>query len=356
MPARLRALDALRVWAMLAGVGFHAALAHSPRVQPFFPTADASQAPGLDAVLWPLHLVRMPVFFVIAGLLAARSLARRGMAGLLRERARRLLVPLLVLAPLLHLLMAALLRHAAATAQRPSPLLRWLREPVEPAQIAPPPGTGHLWFLHCLLLLCVLLWVARTLAPPAWGRALRALPLGAWLIGLPLLIAPALASVSVPHPAPEGLLPQFWALALYGAFFAFGFCLDGARLAQLAQGRTLAGLALAAGGALAGFFHAGGDALQAQAGAALGLASAGASAWGTLLLLGLAQRALQAPSRAMAYLADAAYWVYLVHLPLLFALQFAWLDWAAPWTLSFPASIRPAWTPTQWPWRPPWTP
>jgi len=33
---------------------------------------------------------------------------------------------------------------------------------------------------------------------------------------------PALAMVSTPHPAPESLLPQFWALGLFGAFFGFG--------------------------------------------------------------------------------------------------------------------------------------
>ena len=27
---------------------------------------------------------------------------------------------------------------------------------------------------------------------------------------------------SAPHPAPEGLLPQFWALIFYGAFYALG--------------------------------------------------------------------------------------------------------------------------------------
>ena len=61
------ALDNLRALAMLAGVVFHAALAHSPLLAPIFPTADTSQAAWLDALLWPLHLVRMPLFFVIAG-------------------------------------------------------------------------------------------------------------------------------------------------------------------------------------------------------------------------------------------------------------------------------------------------
>jgi glucans biosynthesis protein C len=246
--------------AMLAGVFFHAALAHSPLVQPFFPTADASQAPWLDAVLWPLHLVRMPLFFAIAGVFAALTLSRHGMGGLMRSRARRLGLPLLWVS--INVLLTGAVEHV----QRPSPLLHWLRGA---GDFTPPLGTGHLWFVHYLLLFMVLLWAARLLLPLALRQRLRSLPLLCWLLGLPLLLAPALASVPSPHPAPEGLLPQFWALACFGGWFAMGFS------------------------------------------------------------LGPLMRAL----------AESAYWVYLVHLPLLLALQLAWMDQAWPWATS-PATGR----------------
>ena len=60
---------------------------------------------------------------------------------------------------------------------------------------------------------------------------------------MPLLLVPALASVSAPHPAPEGLLPQFWAVAFYGAFYALGALLremiSGRPLFDLRSGRPL---------------------------------------------------------------------------------------------------------------------
>ncbi|WP_374657818.1 acyltransferase family protein [Inhella sp.] len=334
----MRSLDHLRALAMLAGVFFHAALAHSPLLQPVFPTADSAQAPWLDALLWPLHLVRMPVFFVIAGWFAAQSLARRGMGDFLQARARRLLLPLVVLAPLFHGLMGWLVMQAALQAERPGPMLRWLRGAVESGQLGSlPPGTGHLWFLAYLWLFCVLLWVARSLLPQALKLRLRSLPLAAWVTGLPLVMAGAFASVSAPHPAPEGLLPQFWALVVYGGYFAFGL-LAGPKLVQLAQTRWLAGLS-AAGALACAVFMALLDGLREQAGWPLGLASAAASVWLSLALIGWSQRLLSRRLPLLQRFAEASYWIYLVHLPLLFTLQLAWLDWAQPVAVKLPLAV-----------------
>src|SRR3546814_3886742 len=57
---RLHYMDHLRALAMLAGVFFHAALAYSPVMNGFFPTADRQTSVWVDAVVWGLHLVRMP--------------------------------------------------------------------------------------------------------------------------------------------------------------------------------------------------------------------------------------------------------------------------------------------------------
>src|SRR5690606_40934225 len=98
---------------------------------------------------------------------------------------------------------------------------------------------AHLWFLYYLLLFAVLHWVAHTLEPGRLGRwLLNRHP--AWLLlALPVLLVPALATVSAPHPAPEGLLPQFWALVFYGVFFALGTQIH-TRPDWLARARPLA--------------------------------------------------------------------------------------------------------------------
>ncbi len=340
MNGRDAGLDNLRALAMLAGVLFHAALAHSPLMQPFWPAADRSQAPWLDLWLWPLHLLRMPVFFLLAGCFAAWQCQRLGVHGWLRERARRVLLPLLVCAPLLHLAMDALLRHAVEHLQHPSPLLRLLQRAWAEGWPMPAPGTGHLWFLHYLVLLALLVWVARTLAPPHWGARLRALPLWVWGLGVPWLLAMAFRAVPAPHPAPEGLLPQGWAVVFYGAFFLMGW-FGVHRLVQVATtpirvAGWILGMAAAALYLWGLRTDTGGLAPQAAASWTVALTGAAAAVWLSLACTAWAQRSWTWTCAPLRYLADASYWVYLVHLPLLLALQLALLDWSQPWFVKLP--------------------
>ena len=55
----------------------------------------------------------------------------------------------------------------------------------------------------------------------------------------------------------------------------------------------------------------------------------------TFAAIGLALRFLSGFSPVRRYLADASYWLYLIHLPILMALQVAvsQLDW--PWPVKF---------------------
>ncbi len=322
---------------MIAGVLFHATLAHSPLVQPFWPAADRSQAEGLDLWLWPLHLVRMPLFFVLAGYFAAWQLERRGMAGLMADRARRVLVPLLLGVPILHWAMSTMVRTAAENLQHPAPILLLVRRALAEGWPMPPPGTGHLWFLYYLLLFTVLLWVGRNLLPAGLAQRLRALPLWVWVLGLPLLLAVPLHSVPAPHPAPESLLPQFWAIGFYGAFFALGYLVQ-SRLHCLSELRR-SGSLLLAGLAASAVFLALLKPLSLSPSWSLALASAAAAVWLTLAFIGMAQRYLAGSNAGMRYLADASYWVYLVHLPILLGLQLAWLDQDWPWQVKLPLAL-----------------
>jgi glucans biosynthesis protein C len=61
--------------------------------------------------------------------------------------------------------------------------------------------------------------------------------------------------------------------------------------------------------------------------------SLGAWSW-ALALVGMAQRFLNRPNKPMRYLADASYWIYLVHLPLVVALQSMFAPLAWHWALK----------------------
>jgi glucan biosynthesis protein C len=344
LAGRIHWMDHLRALAMLAGVVFHAALAYSPLMHGFFPTADRSTSASVDAVIWGLHLVRMPLFFVVAGFFAAWVLARRGGAGLLRQRMRRVLVPFLVAWPLTWAAMSASTLWAATNVRHPSPFLAMLRDWLrQPDVQAPPPGTGHLWFLYYLLVFAVLHWIVRTLDLGRIGRWLVAQPPSRALLALPLLLVPALASVSAPHPAPEGLVPQFWAIAFYGMFFASGTLLH-ARPDWLDRAHaSWPWLVAACAAGYVAFLWRLGDAPPsvAQPTAGWGVASLEAclAVWLTVLCLLAGRRLLDTPSTAMRWLAQGAYWTYLLHLPVLFAVQYALMDLAWPWPAKLAVSV-----------------
>lgn len=341
---RVHALDHLRALAMLTGVVFHAALAHSPLLQPYWPTADRQTWSGVDAFAWFAHLLRMPLFFLVSGFFTAWLLARRGTAGLARQRVRRILVPLLVALPVVHLTMAAATAWAAREVMHPSAFLlavrAWLAMPDPPAV---PPGTGHLWFLYYVLLFSVLAWIGRTLG---WGQGLeRWLARGplATAIALPLVLVPGFALTSAPHPAPESLLPQFWAIGVFGPFFALGMVLHGrldwltpltrwlvpgVLICLLLQVLFLSRLDL-------GFVA---DVPLGQRGS-MALIQGGIAAWGTLACLVAGLRWLTRPNPLLRALAASAYWTYLVHLPVLFVIQFALMDLALAWPLKLAVAV-----------------
>src|SRR5262249_19022827 len=55
----------------------------------------------------------------------------------------------------------------------------------------------------------------------------------------------------------------------------------------------------------------------------------------TLGLIGLALRYLANYSAARRYIADASYWLYLIHLPIVLALQIVVSQYAWPWPFKF---------------------
>jgi glucan biosynthesis protein C len=343
-PGRYHYLDNLRALAMLSGVLFHAALAYSPLAHAFVPTADRGQSAAVDVCIWFLHLFRMPLFFLVAGFFAALLVARRGLGGLFRNRLRRIALPFVIFWPLVHAALSYSTLHAASTVQHPSPLLALIRQLTQtqglPEQL---PGTGHLWFLYYLLLFYILVWSASNFGLEKLGNLVRGLS-PAWLIGfLPLLLVPALASVSAPNPAPESFFPQFWAFGFYGPFFAFGYLLFGQQ-AMIERLRPAAPWLLAASLVLYGAFwfllHRQSPVTQApSASLPIAVLEAYLSVWMAVVCLIAGKSLLDRSNAVLRYFSDASYWIYLVHLPILFAIQYRLLDVELPWSIKFAISV-----------------
>lgn len=86
-------MDALRAFAMLLGIALHAALAY---IGAGWIVSDDRVSSGLGMFVAAIHGFRMPMFFLLSGFFSAMLWRQRGLAYLLSQRARRVLLPLLL--------------------------------------------------------------------------------------------------------------------------------------------------------------------------------------------------------------------------------------------------------------------
>jgi peptidoglycan/LPS O-acetylase OafA/YrhL len=349
---RLHGLDAVRGYALLLGVAFHATMSFLPGPQIWLVT-DTHRTPVLGTVFFTSHMFRMTTFFLIAGFFARMSLNQRGLRGFVKDRLKRIAVPLVVGWPILFgsILLTGAYAVYVATGAFPT------RPPPSPPQ---PPGAfplTHLWFLY------VLLWFyAASLALRGLVRrvdrsgALRAsvdrvtAALTRSRFGVLALAAPTALALSlfpgwmawfgVPTPD-SNLIPNPPSVVQFFLAFGFGWLIH-RQIGLLDAWRRHAFLNLAVAVALT-------VALLAT----LGLAPVvtpqppGAAKWAlagayslaswtwTFAAVGLALRFLADPSPVRRYIADSSYWIYLVHLPIVIALQ-AWVSrFGWPWEVKF---------------------
>ncbi len=347
---RLHGLDALRGGALLLGVLLHASLSFFP--EQIWIVADDRRSLGAAGLFFAIHLFRMTAFFLIAGLFAHMMLARKGWAGFARDRLARIAGPLAVFwLPVMAGIVTALVWNAHASGL------------IVPGAPPPPPPTydwtnfplTHLWFLWVLLILYAGLLILR--APFAaldrsggWGRAVDRFTgalVGPWtpaVLAAPLALAlwrdPAwVAFFAVPTPD-AGLIPDTAALVGFGLAFGLGFLLDRRRdlLDRIARWSPLYLLAAVVSG-VAAWTLAGGPRITpmvepTDAKAIAAAVTAFAVYASALAATGLCLRFLSGRGAIRRYLADASYWTYILHLPLVLLAQVWVQDWPAPWWLK----------------------
>jgi len=347
---RLHALDAVRGMALIAGIVFHATASFllRPNGVPVWVISDNHPSLALGVVFHVLHIFRMATFFLIAGFFAHMSFHKRGAVGFIRERAKRIALPLLVGWPLVFAAIVAVVIWAAIAAAHGRPLPPPPKSPGLPSF----PLT-HLWFLYVLLWLYAVTLVARTiLVRLDRGGALLRLAdrLTAWLAqssaGLLVLALPtAVALLATPAWAPwfgvptpdSSLIPNLAACAAFFSAFAFGWMIH-RQAGLLAAWRRRWPLNLALALAFTAIELAISGLAPSIATPGLGWTKLALAvtypvatwAW-TFAVIGLALRFLSGHSPARRYVADASYWLYLIHLPIVLALQelVSGLDW--PW-------------------------
>jgi ABC-type multidrug transport system ATPase subunit/peptidoglycan/LPS O-acetylase OafA/YrhL len=345
---RLHALDAVRGFALLLGVAFHAVLSFAGGPPGTWFAADISTNAVLGDAAFVSHIFRMSLFFFIAGFFGRLLYQKLGPSSFWANRSMRILIPLVVgwvlLSPLISFLWVTGITEAFGGKLPPIPAL--------PEDFFP---LGHLWFLYQLLLIYVVVVVVRGLVArldpaqklrglvdKAVSGAIRTMA-GTFTLGLPV----AAALMSLPFwiywmgiPTPDSsLIPQVPASVGYGTAFAFGWLVNrsGDALAAITR-RWFPNLVIAiiASGWMLQTMHATPIAMPGLTKTIYALVF-GVAVWGWVLgLTGAALRFLSNYSATRRYIADASYWIYLAHLPLVAALQIWVSHWPLHWSVKFP--------------------
>jgi glucans biosynthesis protein C len=355
---RLHALDAVRAYALLLGVVLHSAAAFLQD----FPISIWLDEPNSTAavIYYVIHMFRMSAFFLIAGFFARMVVERRGVRAFVMDRGKRVALPLVAFGPVAIMLIAVgfvlgALPHG--TQYLTTIAQQQVAEPAAGEGAAAGGNLAHLWFLYYLLIFYAIALVIRALVSAVDARGGIAAAAD-HLVGFVMrgVFGPAFIALPITAyywqyeawsewlglPAPFSLMPNVGALIGYGIAFGLGWLVN--RQVPLLldlQGRWPVFLVLAIGLTIACLMTIGttplwqGPNLEGVERAAYAFAyMAGLWCW-VFAFVGAAVRFLSTPRPATRYLADASYWIYLMHMAtiIFFLTLVRPFDWH--WTIKF---------------------
>jgi len=340
---------------MLLGILLHAAITYMQRPMDglLWPLREQPQHVGFDLLFWWIHGWRIPLFFVMAGFFAAMLARRRGPGGFIRHRVLRILIPVtlatFILLPAMYFIWGwgwviesrATWHEVVHVHFKDDALQDRFR------------GPAHLWFLNYLVVYSFVYWAIMRLrgnspqsAEPALGPTARRLfttPLRPLIFALPtfgMLVVDPGFYFGYHHVLPES--PGAWGyelaqLVYQGYFFVVGVYLF--RLhREMDAFKRYAWMYLVLGTlmfiVLARFPHLGYFKDHLGVPEIYPLAACIAlfcwfMIWG---MTGLGLTVLARPRAVVRWLSDSAYWVYLVHLPIVALLLIVMRDWPiGPW-------------------------
>ncbi|MEV8115856.1 acyltransferase family protein [Streptomyces xiamenensis] len=370
-------LDNLRIALIMLVVAHHAAQAYGPA--DWWYVEDQRGSGALAAFSTLNGTFFMSLFFFVSACFVPASVDRRGVAAFVRGRLRRLGVPFLAgtitIIPVLLYVYYLVYRDQPALSfpQYYADVFLGLGE--RPADwtgpIWPDLQFGHLWFIQNLLVYCLLYVLARKLGDGVRrlrrteGHRVLPVPGHRALVCFTLAVAATTFALRVAYPLDEWVpLAEFIQteparLAQYAAFFAAGILAHRHGWLTAIPARTgyvwLAGgvagslLLFAAGGTGAFWYGTGGLTVQAALWAVYETFLCTALCLGLLTLF---RERLNHEGPVLGSLAGSAFTVYIVHLPIVVAFQFAlspldpapltaWvLVTAAAIALSFPLAGR----------------
>lgn len=352
---RIHYLDAVRAFALLLGVVFHTSLSFLP-IYIGWAVMDVSTSQVVGGFALISHSFRMELFFLIAGFFSCMTLNRKGVGSFIQSRFIRIAIPFMAGWFMIKPLMSASWIIGAESVRGEVNVLNALKLGFQSLQELP---TGifvgsHLWFLYYILLITTLFLALRKviqLFPESGTVLVRKIDnIVSWIILTPFawLLLPIMTSFCLWRMQQWGmdtpdksLAPHWPVLMIYGGFFGLGWIFyKGQDLLQRFSRISIGKVAICLLSiVLSGYLHR----YQSNPGhpniqlyhAAYVFCYAVMMWTLVALTLGLFQRFFDKPGRVVRYIADASYWIYLVHLPIVIWLQIAVAEWEINWAIKW---------------------
>ncbi len=351
---RFHGLDAARAIALLIGIFHHGIESFVTYAKHDWITQDSQSSLLIDILFYVSHVFRMQSFFLMSGFFAHLLFHRKGPREFMLNRGKRLLLPFILFWPVLYATTWNLWVWGVQYSRQVS-----YEEAVKslPAYMVWDNGFPlmHLWFLWFLIVFCTCVILVHPIVDRLDSRrGIRRIAdsvisylLNRWwgslAIGL-VMVMPMLGMTDWfgVDTSASGLVPELFPFIIYGLYFTLGWFLH--RQATLVGTfRRFKGVNL-----IMSFLTIGTVIIVSllfseptdPADAALALMSvntlyAFASITTVFAFIGYMLHWFSGPNRIIRYLADGAYWGYLIHLPIIAFFQII----VAPWDMIWPLKL-----------------
>ena len=351
MTSRIEYLDAVRAFALLLGIVFHASLSFMP-IFIGWAVMDISTSPFISIVVLVSHSFRMELFFLIAGFFSAMALNKYGVSVFVKSRLFRIGLPFVVGWVILRPLIVSGWVMGGQSLRGDVEIWPALQQGVNDLFAADTTWfTGtHLWFLYYLLVITALVMSYSALTKPmaALNKALQKLMIvlvqrrwGAIVLASVITCPLWFMSHWGVDTPDKSLLPHIPVTALYTGFFAMGWlCWSQQQLLDAIATLSPAKLVTAVGSIIS-------CTVLSQYETQTGMAYYTQVKWAYLfcyammmlslvaISIGICKRLFNKRRASVRYIADASYWLYLVHLPIVIILQVMVAEWPLHWTVKW---------------------
>ncbi len=353
---RLHALDAIRAGALLLGIVLHATMSFQSGLATVgWPIVDVSPSTTLDLTFYVIHIFRMATFFFIAGFFAHLTFHRRGVSAFIKDRCLRILLPLVAFWPLCITTIGIVLTWAVVKLNGEVLPTSAPTESAATVEAAFP--LTHLWFLYILLYLYLITLILRFVIAYVDSNCRIRLAVDRILAGvMHSYLAPIVAGLpvaislySIPDwiwwggiPTPDqSLKPLTSSLLIFCYVFLLGWFFDRQRelLFSLQMNwrinLLIGGISIVVCLTLVGV-ESNFTAVTAGTDKFIYALSYGVAVMAcSFAFIGAGLQFFERESPLLRYLADASYWMYLMHLALVMALQTWLMDALLHWSIKF---------------------